>query len=202
MKRKTIQTIIFLFISTSHAYSQLTDSPKIKKDTFNTYEELRIKQKLSEIDTLTYLDSTFNFQVKIPGWFHLKETGSRNLLGGTLPAINGIENAILIKSFYKFEFKSFDEFKYIYLTGNIFGQPTKYSNEIIWYGQNKLIEVDNGVKQKVFTFWRNKFYTNEFILLETKSAYLWIQFTSTSDTYEINVLKFDEFMKGFETTNF
>ena len=147
---------------------------------------------------MTYLDSTFYYKVKIPIWLHLRETGSETAFGGTLPAVNGIENAILIKGFPKSSFKSFDEFKEIYLTGNKFGQPTKYSKEHIWYGQNGIIEISNGVKEKVFTFWRNKIYHNLFFLLETKSAYLWIQFTSTPETYDTNISKFDEFMSGFK----
>jgi hypothetical protein len=174
-----------------------------------TGNETRNKQKSqfrdlnhSQADTLFYIDSVFNFQVRIPKWLTLKETNSRSLWGGVLPEIDGIENAILIKSFYKSEFSSFEAFKEIYLTGNKFGKPAKFSKEHLWYGQHPPIEIDKGVRQKVFLAWKNKIYYNEFVLIETKSAYLWIQFTSTQGTYDQNISKFNEFMDSFKTTSF
>jgi len=201
MKTKVFFSLATLLLSTSLVFGQSIDSAKIKRSNFDNYDELRANQKRLGIDTLTYLDSIFNYKVQIPYWLQLRETGSATTIGGTLPPVNGIENAILIKGFPKSEFKSFEEFEEIYLTGNKFGQPTKYSKEHIWYGQNELIKIENGVKQKVFTFWNNKIYHNLFILQETKSAYLWIQFTSTPDTYDLNISKFDEFMTGFKIIN-
>jgi hypothetical protein len=202
MNTKALPFLTILLLSVSLVFGQSADSTKVKRIDFGTYDELRTRQKGLGIDSLTYVDSTFNYIVQIPGWLHLRTTGSPNMIGGTLPAINGIENAIMIKGFSKSEFKSFEEFKEIYLTGNKFGEPTKFSREHIWYGQNPLIKIDNGVKQKVFTYWRNKIYHNLFTLLETKSAYLWIQFTSTPDTYDLNISKFDQFMSGFKISNF
>jgi hypothetical protein len=193
--------ILILVLSKSLVYAQYTDSVKVKRGVFNSYEELRANQIFLRIYPLIYVDSSFNYKVQIPDWLTLGETGSATIFGGTLPAVNGVENAILITGFSKSDFKSFDEFKEIYLTGNKFGEPTKYSKEHIWYGQNELIKIENGVKQKVFTLWRNWIYHNLFILLETKAAYLWIQFTSTPDTYDVNISKFGEFMSGFKLIN-
>jgi hypothetical protein len=39
-------------------------------------------------------------------------------------------------------------------------------------------------------------YHNQFVLLETKTAYLWIHFCATPTTYDANMPKFDEFMAG------
>ena len=202
MKIKALLSLTILLLAASLVFGQSTDSIKVKRIDFDTYDELRTKQKDLEIDSLTYVDSAFNYTVQIPNWLHLRETGSSTMIGGTLSAVNGIENAIMIKGFSKSEFKSFVEFKEIYLTGNKFGEPTKFSREHIWYGQNPLIKIDNGVKQKVFIYWRNKIYHNLFILLETKSAYLWIQFTSTPDSYDLNISKFNEFMTGFKISSF
>ena len=38
---------------------------------------------------------------------------------------------------------------------------------------------------------------SQFVLTETKTAYIWINFTSTRDTYDKNLEKFMEFLKGF-----
>jgi hypothetical protein len=147
------------------------------------------------------VDSNLNYQVKIPSWLHVIETGSSNIFGGTLPAVNGIENAIAIQGFLKSQFKSFDEFKDIFLTGNKFGQPTKFDSEVIWYGQQQLVKIENGVKQRVFTFWQNNIYHNQFVLLQTNTAYILIKYVSTPETYDLNLSKFEEFLGGFKITN-
>lgn len=128
----------------------------------------------------------------------LRETGNTKSWGGTLPGVNGIENAILVTGFHKSEFRSFDEFKHIFLTGNKFGNKTLYNNQHIWYGQNDLIEIENGVKQKVFTLWDNHIYHNQFVLLQTPSAYLLVQFVATPDTYDVNISKFEIFISGLK----
>lgn len=198
MKTIVFQLLAILVLPSSIVFGQSSDSAKVKRSGFTTYDQLRKEQKDYGIDTLLYVDSTFNYQIRIPDWLSLKETGSPDVFGGTLPAVDGIENAIMVKGFSKKGFKSFEEFKDIYLTGNRFGEKTKYSNEHVWYGQNNLIEIDHGVKRKVFTIWRNLIYYNMFVLLETKSSYIWIQFGASPDTYDVNISKFDEFMAGFK----
>ena len=143
-----------------------------------------------------HVDSAFGYSIAIPSWLEVKETGSINKFGGTLPVVSGIENAILISCFEKTEYESFEEFQYIYLTGNHFGQPTKFSKEHVWYGQNQLYKLDRGVEQKVFLYWQNKIYHSKFILLQTPKAYMWIQFMSTPETYDKNIEKFNDFMSG------
>lgn len=146
----------------------------------------------------TRIDTIFNYEVKIPGWLHVIETGSPTIFGGTLPAVNGIENAIAIQGYSRSAFKSFDEFKFVFLTGNKFGEPAKFDKEHIWYGQNELIEIGNGVKQKIFMYWQNRVYHNEFVLLQSPTAYIMIRFVATPETYDINLPKFDELLSGFK----
>lgn len=201
MRFKILPFFSACIFSSVFAFGQSADSSKITNSTFNNYEELKKKQKESGVDTLIYCDLTFNYKVNIPDWLNLKETKSVNLFGGTLPAVDGIENAILITGFDKSRFKSFDEFKKIYLTGTM-GQPAKFNKDIGWLGANEPISITNGIKQKVFLFWENHLYHSQFVLIETKSAYVWIQFTSTQDTYNKNISKFDEFMNGFKVTDF
>ena len=129
------------------------------------------------------------------------ESENSNSFGGILPAVDGIENAILVTGFAKDKFKNFQSFKEIYLTGNKFGQPVKWGSGHGWMGQNDLLEIENGVEQKVFLFWENHVYHSQFVLLESESSFLWIQFMSTPETYDKNIEKFEEFMDGFELTN-
>lgn len=198
---KTLLLIPILLFALLTVRSQSADTSKIKKGIFTTYDELKEQMVRSNTDSLFYLDSTFSYTVKVPQWLDLKETGSATMFGGTLPSEKGIENAILVTGFSKKAFVSFEEFKEIYLTGNKFGQPTKYSSQHIWYGQNELISIENGVKQKVFLLWQGKIYYHMFVLLQTKSAYLFIQFTATPETYDINISKFEDFMSGFKVNS-
>jgi hypothetical protein len=167
-----ILVILISFFACSTAFSQAADSTRI--------------------------DSVLNYEVKIPGWLHLKETGSPTVFGGTLPVVNGIENAIAVSAFSREQFTSFDDFKYVFLTGNKFGEPTKFDKEQVWYGQNNLMEIEHGVKQKVFIFWQNKIYHNQFVLLQSKTAYLLVKFVATPETYDINISKFNEFLSGIK----
>lgn len=146
-------------------------------------------------------DKKYGYSVIIPEWLSIKSNA--NPFGGTLPAVDSIENAILIMGYSKSEFKSFEEFKTIYISGNKFGQPTLYSSEHIFYGRNeydyKIIQ--NGVRSRLFLFWRNHIYHANFVLLETPKSYLWIQFMATPTTYEINLPKFDVFLEGLKIEN-
>jgi hypothetical protein len=184
-------------------FGQTSDSTKIMKDTFNNYDELRDKQQKSEIIEITYVDSTFNFQVAVPNWLQLIETGSNYLWGGTLPAVEGIENAILIKSFDKKNYKTINDFKKYIVEDVVFGQSPPWSNLNKSMGKKDLGKYKNiGDAYKVYWMRDNLIYHCQYILLETKTAYLWIDFTSTEETFEKNFDKFEEFMNGFKVTNF
>jgi hypothetical protein len=112
-----------------------------------------------------FRDSVLNYEVKIPLWLHVRARSSASMFGGTLPAVNGIENAILISGYSKSAFTSFDDFKTFYLAGNTFGKPANFDREHIWYGQKDAINIDHGVKQRVFIFCKNRIYHDMFILL-------------------------------------
>lgn len=115
-----------------------------------------------------------------------------------MPAIDNIENAILITGFNKDKFASFNDFQRIYITGNVFGKETLYSKDHVWYGRNErdFKQIKNGVSSRVFTIFDKKIYHNQFVLLESSKAYLWIQFTATPTTYDKNISKFDDFLSG------
>jgi hypothetical protein len=167
------------------------------------YDELRDKQREAGIDILTYLDSTFNFQVQVPNWLNLKETGTAFAWGGTLPAVEGIENAILIKVFGKNDYKSIVEFRKYIVDDLVFGQTSPWSNSHKFMGKKELGKYKNiGDAYKVYLMQGKLMYHCEYILVETKTAYLWIDFTSTQETFDKNIDKFHEFMSGFKTTNF
>ena len=59
-------------------------------------------------------------------------------------------------------------------------------------------KIKHGVSCRVFTFFKNKIYHNQFALLETKKAFLWIQFVATPNTFKLNLPKFEKFVSEIE----
>ena len=200
---KRIALTLFAFLISGLTFSQTNDSTKFKKDSFDNYQELREKQKNAEIEKLTYLDSTFNFQVQVPNWLNLKETGTIYAWGGTLPEVDSIENAIIIKIFEKNDYKSLADFKKHIVGELVFGQSPEWSNSHKFMGKKDLGKYRNiGDAYKIYLLQGKIMYYCEYILLETKTAYLWIDFTSTQTTFDINIGKFEEFLSSFTFTNF
>ncbi len=148
--------------------------------------------------TETYNNEKFGYVLSVPSWLNIQETDTSFSFGGIMPAIDNNENAILITGFNKNKFASFSDFQRIYITGNVFGKETLYNKQQIWYGRNErdFKEIKNGVSSRVFTSFDKKIYHNQFVLLETSKAYLWIQFISTPKTYDINIVKFNDFLNG------
>ncbi len=191
---KKIFIIAFVF-SINTAFGQAAGSKAIDA-------ELHEKERIAEVDTLVYLDSTFNFQITVPNWLQLKETNSIYIWGGTLPAVNGIENAIAIKSFKKERYESFKEFRKYIIEGVVFGQSPPWSNSHKSLGKKDLGKYkDIGEAYKAYWMRGNLIYHCQYILLETKTAYLWIDFTSTQETFDKNLGKFEEFLDGFKVIN-
>ena len=193
---KLILIILFILLNSYVSKAQNDTINRKYKDT----KELNKQIEKDKIESLIYIDSTFGYKVKVPEWLTLRETGNDRVWGGTFPAIEQIENALMIQGFEKTKFKSFEHFKETYITGNEFGKKTLYSENHIWYGKNNrdLKEIENGISCRVFTFFRNKIYHNEFVLIETEKAFLWIQFVATPETYELNLPKFTDFVAGIE----
>lgn len=199
---KTIVTLLFIF-SSGFCFCQTTDTSKIKRGTFDTYEELRKKQAKDKIEKITYLDSTFNYQVEIPNWLNVRETGSAYAFGGTLPAIDGCENAILVKAFDKAKYPTLSDFKKFIVESLVFGQSPQWSTSHKFMGKKELGKYNNiGDAYKVYMMRGNVMYHCEYVLAETKSAYLWIDYTATKETFDKNFPKFEEFISGFKVTNF
>jgi hypothetical protein len=192
---KNLLVIICLIVNYGLIYSQESDT--IKR-TYNDINDLNKKIDNEKIDLYKYIDSTFKYEVDIPARLTLRETGNPELWGGTLPVINGIENAILITGYHKTEFKSFKDFKDKIVEKNVFGQPTQMSSNHIFMGKKVLDKIPNiGPAYMQYHMWNNMLYDCQFVLTETKTAYIWINFTATRETYDKNLEKFKEFIRGF-----
>lgn len=173
--------LLFLVFSTATAQSE----PINKPDTTYAYiPEIHQSQK-------------YGYSVEVPEWLDIL-TNDGISFGGKLPEIKGIANAILITGFNKNEFKNFKDFQRIYITGNIFGQPALFNESHTWYGRNErdFKKIKNGVSSRVFIRYKGLIYHHQFVLIETKKAYLLINFCATPETYDENLPKFDEFLSG------
>lgn len=203
---KFILLVFFSIIITNLSFGQReSDSIRIKNDTvkalYDTYEDLDDLERKKEalgIEQLTYIDSTFKFKIAIPEWFKVMETGTPTVFAGTLPEEDGIENAIAIKSFDK-SGKSFEDFEEYIVKHMVFGQTVKWSNTHSSMGKKELDEYSEiGTSYKVYLIQNKSVYHCQYVLAETETAYLWIDFTATQETFDKNKGKFDEFMNGFE----
>ncbi|HZX58474.1 MAG TPA: hypothetical protein VFE54_07100 [Mucilaginibacter sp.] len=196
---------LFLFaVSLQAVYGQSKiDTPKTHYKTYSNINDLRDQQAKDHITKLWYVDSLFNYRVAVPEWLKLKETNSRFMFGGTLAPVNGVENAIVIKAFSKKDYVDIQAFKDYVIGDWTYMTHPKWSSEALCYGQKELNLFENiGYCCRASNAWRNHIYTCTYVLVETKTAFLWIDYTSTPPLYDINEKKFEEFMNGFEKTNF
>ena len=193
---------MYIFIAIPFLFCIAFSSLQAQSDTvhkkFNTYEELEQMKDSAQIDVLTYIDSTLGYSVVFPDWLTLQETGTPKFMGGTLPAVRGIENAIVIKGFYKSEFPSFDDFKDYVILGSTVGSPPQWNDEMTFMGMTSLGTFEEiGPSYKTYLMWKGKMYHCQYVLAETSGGYLWIDFTATEETYNTNLVKLREFLSTF-----
>jgi hypothetical protein len=152
---------------------------------------------ISQAQTKTHTDSQFGYKVVIPDWLKVKDTGSPNLWGGTMEPLNGIENAVLIVGFSKKDYKNIkkliEDKVEQYKTGDMIN-----SNQTFMLRQDLGIIENKGHGYKVQMLTGNTPYYNMYVFAETSQGYLWIIFTATPDTYDVNISKFYQFLKGLE----
>lgn len=173
MKSKFLLAIFFFYFLASSQEKEI-DSSMIQKSN-------------------TYINTDFGYEIEIPYWLTIKTKGAPDLWGGTLDAINGIENAIVINSYSKKEFKNLKSFinekanKYK-IGDKINAQTVLLKNNIDSYksiGKAFKFQLLNG----------NKIYHSLFLFTESSNGYLWIIFTATPETYDINISKFESFLE-------
>jgi hypothetical protein len=198
MKNLFLLSLLTLVTIKSFGQTKM-DSAKTVHEIFTDYNDLRQRSKDHKIVSMYMVDSLLGFKAIIPAWLKLKETGSDMLFGGALPAVDGIENAIMIKAFPKKDYADIAAFKDFVIGTWKFGTHPKWSSDVICYGIKDMDDVQGiGKSYRASNFWQNHIYTCKYVLAETKTAFLWIDFTATPTTYEINLPKFDEFLKGLQ----
>ena len=176
-----------------------TDSAKVIQKKYKDRNDLQQQRKDDKIVAMYMVDSLLGYKAIIPAWLKVRETGSDMVFGGTLPAVDGIENVIMIKAFPKKDYAGMAAFKDFVIGNWTFGTHPKWSSEHVCYGIKDMDDVSRiGKSYRASNSWRNHIYTCKYVLAETKTAFLWIDFTATPTTYEVNLPKFDEFLKGLQ----
>jgi hypothetical protein len=143
-----------------------------------------------------YVNSEFGYEAEIPKWLTIRTNGASNLWGGTIDAVNGIENEIIINSYSKKEFKSIKNF--------INEKADKYKTGDKINAQTVLLKQDLDNFENVGKAYKfqlvngNKIYHSLFLFAESEKGYLWIIFTATPETFNINLEKFKLFLKNLK----
>jgi hypothetical protein len=185
-----------LLYTTHFANGQTQPSDKSKHINMVAYL-IELEQIIGK-DSIIHTDSNYNFQVTIPKWWHIRETPT-NLFGGTFPAIDSIENALLFKCFKKDEFKSLSDFENWVIKDYSMGETPKWSSKHKMLLKKELTDFQSlGNSYKVQLLWPPKIYDCCYIITETSSAFIWIDFTATTTTYPKNFEKFKEIVNLFK----
>jgi hypothetical protein len=145
----------------------------------------------------SHVDSTYGYKIVVPQWWNIRETPP-NMFGGTFPAIESIENALLFKSFEKAKYKSFADFENWVVKDYSMGQSPKWSSQHTFMLKKQIDdfkEIGNAYKVQILR--GNKLYDCCYILIETANSFVWIDFTATSTTYTKNWDKFKEIANSF-----
>ncbi|RZN82829.1 MAG: hypothetical protein EVB11_07420 [Winogradskyella sp.] len=203
--------IVFAFIG-NNSFGQ-TDSTQVEKraqklDSLkaengrhgNLVAYLYELEQISGIDNIKHTDSTSGYSLVIPLWWKIRETPNASLFGGTFPAINEVENALLFKAFGKSEYESFKDFKKWVIADYKMGDMPKWSNSHKILLKKELDEFKNIGKSYKVQLMRNGYlYDCCYIIIETSNSYLWIDFTATKETYDLNFAKLKEIIADYKT---
>ncbi len=178
--------------------AQTRELSPAQEDSLDALHELRWKQHKAG---LTYTDTTYNFQFRIPHW--MEEGNERGAIGwiGVMPPYDGYAT-IGVEVYYKEDHASFDAFKKLMAEDVTVGQP------VPWYYHDTCTSKKDLGRYKDFgptcevRYGRKYLQRSQYVLAETPTAYLRIEYEATEDTYEMNLPRFHEFMSGFKTTDF
>ncbi|MBO3098911.1 hypothetical protein [Gelidibacter pelagius] len=168
------------------------------KPSVNANAEKIISEQKSGQDQLKYVDSTYGYSVVVAKWWDIKETPSANFFGGTFPEINNSKGALLFKSFEKDTFKTFQNFENWVVAGYRSGETPRWSNEHKFLYKKNLDQFKSiGKAYKVQLKADDSFYNCCYIIVETTKSFLWIDLTSTRETYDANFKELEKLMLEF-----
>ena len=190
-----LSIFLIIFLVQSISFGQQKDDIVYFKD----FKKAINKQIENTGKHVVYIDTICHYNLTIPSWLKLKETGKTGAIGGTFKAENGEEMAFLIKSFSRYTFNTFDEFGKWVVTGMIPGQTVAWSQEHLCLETKELAKTSNGLlNYKVTIAHKGVAYISRYVLAETDNAFLWIEFTATGKNFDTYLNKSEEFLEGLE----
>ena len=146
-----------------------------------------------------HVDSASAYQVRIPEWLELITFSQEDVWGGLMPDTFGVRNAVVIRSYPKDSFENFSAFT-MYVYGHV--QPAKrpvWNRGFVCVSKKQIPDYQFlGYQAYQLELMRNgKSYYTDCILLETTTSYIWIDYTSTEETHNVNQVLMFEFLRGF-----
>lgn len=143
---------------------------------------------------LEYVDSANRYTLTIREWFNITESPGNSIYMGTLPDIDNIQNAILVRPVKKTNYASFSDFNEKILpadlkSGDKFGGGTFLLKKDL--PRPSLV---NGLSRQITVQRGSQLYENHYITIETASCYMTVVFTATSKTFGLNQPRFLEFV--------
>ncbi len=148
---------------------------------------------------LEYVDSANGYILTVPEWFNITVSPEKDVYIGTVPDINNIQNAILIRTEKKTKGRTFKEFNESKLpsnlkTGDKFGSGTFMLKKEISIPE----AANDGLSYKITVAQGSSLYLNHYVTIETSNSYLLVLFTATPETFELNHPRFLEFVKNIQ----
>ncbi|WP_053975910.1 hypothetical protein [Mangrovimonas xylaniphaga] len=142
------------------------------------------------------------YKIEIPDWWNVSEIIDANNISGTLPLLDSKKDNISIRSFNKSEFINYENFENWVIKKYGIGQPPDWSLEDRILSTIKTFDFEN-----LGTTYKTKILNNGrevlccYILIETSTSYIWVNFKSTETTYTRNFKKLDYLMSTFIKIN-
>ena len=147
---------------------------------------------------LQYVDSANGYTLTLHDWFNITESPRKNIYIGTLPDIDNIQNAIMVQKFKKAEFSSFKDFnEQIFPAGLKSGDKFAGGTFLLKKEQAKP-SVVNGISARISLMRGSRLYETHYTTIETRSAFLFVVFTATPETFTLNHPRFLEFVENIE----
>lgn len=147
---------------------------------------------------LQYVDSANKYTLTIKEWFNITESPASDVYIGTLPDIDNIQNAILVKKFKKADYTSFSDFNEKILPGGLkVGDRIGGGTFLLKKELPKPSKV-NGMSYKIQVMRGSTIYDSHYTSIETGACYLLVIFTATPETFALNEPRFLEFIDDIE----
>jgi hypothetical protein len=198
MKNIILLPFLFLILTQVHGQSDTLNNDNNAHKNLHAY--LIDLMQIQGNDSILYDPPNLGYTIIVPKWWNIIEPPSPLIFAGSFPAVDSIENAMAIKSFPKENFdNNYKDFIDWVIKEYQIGDIPKWSNTHKLLLRNEIDEFKElGPAFKVQLSWRGTIYNCCYIITETPKAYIWIDFTATPTTYDINFTKFKELVRLFK----